>query len=107
MGVEGSNFISPSQAEWSSFQTVSTTRVRMNPAYGSYLQTDKDVRDVMRCHAMRLDLGAGTQRIWPWVQIQIVPPVNIPIPTRIGSKIDGAPQNGIPLVLTTTAICRL
>ena len=31
-----------------------------------------------------------------------VPPVNIPIPTKIGSKMGGAPtnQNGIPLVLT-------
>ncbi|CAJ1453933.1 unnamed protein product [Effrenium voratum] len=35
--------------------------LQMNPAYGSYLQTDKDVRDVMRCHAMRLDLGAGAE----------------------------------------------
>ena len=41
---------------------------------------------------------------WPWVKIQIVPPVNIPIPTKIGSKMGGAPTpNGIPLVLTTTA----
>ena len=23
---------------------------------------------------------------WPWVKIQIVPPVNTPIPTKIGSK---------------------
>ena len=40
----------------------------------------------------------------PWlrVKIQIVPPVNIPIPTKIYS---GAPtnQNGILVVLTTTA----
>ena len=27
-----------------------------------------------------------------------------PIPTNIGSKMGGAPQNGIPLVLTTTAM---
>ncbi|CAJ1404013.1 unnamed protein product [Effrenium voratum] len=26
--------------------------LQMNPAYGSYLQTDKDVRDVMRCWAL-------------------------------------------------------
>ena len=32
-------------------------------------------------------------------QTQIIPPVNIPIPTKIGSKM-GGPQNGIPLVLT-------
>ena len=39
----------------------------------------------------------------PWVNIQIVPPVNIPIPTKAGCL----PQNGIPLVFTTTAIpCR-
>ena len=29
--------------------------------------------------------------IWPWVKVQIVPPVNIPIPTKIGSKMGGAP----------------
>ena len=29
--------------------------------------------------------------IWPWVKIQIVPPVNIPISTKIGSKMGGAP----------------
>ena len=28
--------------------------------------------------------------MWPWVKIQIVPPVNIPIPTKIGSKMGGA-----------------
>ena len=27
--------------------------------------------------------------MWPWVKIQIVPPVNIPIPTKIGSKMGG------------------
>ena len=27
--------------------------------------------------------------IWPWAKIQIVPPVNIPIPTKIGSKLGG------------------
>ena len=36
-----------------------------------------------------------------------VPPVNIPIPTKIGSKMGGAPtnQNGTPLVLTGQIIC--
>ena len=29
--------------------------------------------------------------MWPWVKIQIVPPVNIPISTKIGSKMGGAP----------------
>ena len=35
-----------------------------------------------------------------------VPPVNIPIPTKIGSKMGGAPtnQNGVPLVLTHSHI---
>ena len=32
-----------------------------------------------------------TQDKWPWVKSQIVPPVNIPIPTKIGSKRGGAP----------------
>ena len=50
---------------------------------------------------------------WPWVKSQIVPPVNIPIPTKIGSKMGGEftypkvgsqngfdPQpNGLPLPL--------
>ena len=27
--------------------------------------------------------GTGP-KLWPWVKIQIVPPVNIPIPTKIG-----------------------
>ena len=26
---------------------------------------------------------------WPWVKTQIVPPVNIPIPTKLGSKMGG------------------
>ena len=40
--------------------------------------------------------------MWPCVKSQILPPVNIPSPTEIGSKMGGAPtnQNGIPLVLT-------
>ena len=29
--------------------------------------------------------------ISPWIKSQIVPPVNIPIPTKIGSKMGGAP----------------
>ena len=29
--------------------------------------------------------------MWPWVKSQIVPAVNIPIPTKIGSKMGGAP----------------
>ena len=29
--------------------------------------------------------------IWPRVKSQIVPPVNIPIPTKIGPKMGGAP----------------
>ena len=35
-------------------------------------------------------------KTWPWVKTQIVPPVNIQIPTQIGSKMGGAPlpQNG-------------
>ena len=35
---------------------------------------------------------------WPWVKIQIVPPVNIPIPTKIGSRMGGefTYQNRIP-----------
>ena len=38
---------------------------------------------------------------WPWVKIQTVRPVNIPIPTQIGSKwVVHLPQNGIPLLLT-------
>ena len=28
-------------------------------------------------------------QVWPWVKIQIVPPVNIPLPTKIGSKMGG------------------
>ena len=27
--------------------------------------------------------------MWPWIKIQIVPPVNIPIPTKLGSKMGG------------------
>ena len=43
-----------------------------------------------------------SRHIWLWVKSQIVPPVNLPIPTKIGSKMGAAPnpQNGIPLVLT-------
>ena len=37
---------------------------------------------------------------WPWVNIQIVPPVNIPIPTE-KAKMGAAPNlNMVPLVLT-------
>ena len=35
------------------------------------------------------------------------PPVNIPIPTKIGSKMGGAPSPKIPLVLTHSQIFRL
>ena len=40
------------------------------------------------------------KHMWPWVKIQIVPPVNLPIPTKKGSKMGGEftyPKNGIPL----------
>ena len=38
---------------------------------------------------------------WPWVKNQIVPPVSIPIPTKIGSKMGGEPNpKVVPLVLT-------
>ena len=30
--------------------------------------------------------------IWPWVKIQIAPPVNIQIPAKIGPKLGGAPK---------------
>ena len=47
----------------------------------------------------------------PWVKDMAidqkpVPPVNLPIPTKIGSKTGGAPtnQNGIPVVLTYSHI---
>ena len=44
---------------------------------------------------------------WPWVQSQIVPPANIPIPTKIGSKMGGEftypPKWDPKTVLTTTA----
>ena len=57
------------------------------------------------CHAATFDLvsayrsrawgfGRRNRSIflkWPWVKIQIVPSVNIPIPTKIGSKMGGAP----------------
>ena len=47
--------------------------------------------------------GRGT---WPWVKIQIVAPSDS-IPTKIDSKMGGefteTSQNGIPLVLTTSA----
>ena len=33
-------------------------------------------------------------QIWPWVKIQIVPPVHIPIPTKIGSKMGAFPKMG-------------
>ena len=38
---------------------------------------------------------------WPWVKTQIVPPVNIPIPSKIGSKMGGeyAYLNMVPLAL--------
>ena len=36
------------------------------------------------CNLLRM-----RKNIWPWVKIQIVPPVNIPIPTDIGSKMGG------------------
>ena len=43
-------------------------------------------------------VAANSQTLWPWVKIQIVPPVNIPIPTKIKPNMGGAlnPQNGIP-----------
>ena len=39
----------------------------------------------------------GMRHIWPWLKIQIVPPVNIPIPAKTGSKMGGEfiyPKNG-------------
>ena len=43
--------------------------------------------------------------IWPWVKIQIVPPVNIPIATKIGFKMGGEfiyqPKWDTKTVLTT------
>ena len=31
------------------------------------------------------------ESIWPWVKVQIAPPVNIPLPTKKGSKTGDAP----------------
>ena len=42
--------------------------------------------------------------VWPCVKTQIVPPVNIPIRTKIGSKMDGAP---IPLVLNPVPLVNI
>ena len=36
--------------------------------------------------------GCSQTATWPWVKTQIVPPVNISIPTRVGSKMRGAPK---------------
>ena len=33
--------------------------------------------------------SVGSLFTWPWVKIQIAPPVNIPIPTKIDSKMGG------------------
>ena len=33
--------------------------------------------------------GSWKKEAWPWVKTQIVPPVNIPIPTEMGSKMGG------------------
>ena len=56
----------------------------------------------------RPNLFASKLSIWLWVKIQIVPPVNIPIPTKIGSKMGGEfTKMGSHLtVLTTMAIYR-
>ena len=55
---------------------------------------------------LQIDLDVvrkGPLYIWPWVKIQIVHPVRIPNPTKVGSKMGGAPTL-VPLVLTTTAV---
>ena len=63
-----------------------------------------------RCFGAALDTeGLSLMfRIWPWAKIQIVPPVQIPIPTKIGSKMGGEftyqPKGDPNTVLTTTAI---
>ena len=36
------------------------------------------------------DWPIGGPSMWPWVKTQIVPPVNLPIPATIGSKMGGA-----------------
>ena len=42
---------------------------------------------------------------WPWVKLPIVPPVSVPIPTKMGSRMGGAPTPkwDPKTVLTTTA----
>ena len=61
---------------------------------------DDDVDDEDAIHRLLLFFSG--------VKSQIVPPVNIPIPTKIGSKLGGEfaenPPKWIPWVLTTTAI---
>ena len=55
--------------------------------YKVYIRLDKVFCDFTR-------LRQGFDRIWPRVKItgqNPVPPVNIPIPTKIGSKMGGAP----------------
>ena len=43
---------------------------------------------------------------WPWVKTQIVPPVNIPMPAKIGSKKGWCTYpKMVPLALTSTAKC--
>ena len=47
---------------------------------------------MVRCiEGLSTRFGCGQVHSWPWVKIQIVPPVSIPIPTKIGSKMGGAP----------------
>ena len=48
----------------------------------------------------RMGWRRSEEQIWPWVKSR--PPVNIPIPTKIGSKMGGAPApNIVPWVVST------
>ena len=57
------------------------------PGFGSFPAPEED-RDQNERFRMG-SFGATNGPTWPWVKIQIVPPVNIPLPTKIGSKMGG------------------